>query len=190
MFVPTINKRIFIDEIWKLVGKGAPEAAAQSVLEMFKTFRGLGCGVVAVTQELSDFFALDNGSYAQAILNACSLGMVMATEPVALNLLRNSLSLEQNEIEMIQGLERGQALLIGNGSSVAIKIIASRLEHELITTDTHETYAMVEERMKEMADELDSSAEPSEDLTPGELITASRRASQNLDSVGHRKVKL
>ena len=91
---------------------------------------------------------------------------------------------------MIQGLERGQALLIGNGSSVAIKIIASRLEHELITTDTHETYAMVEERMKEMTDELDSSAEPSEDLTPGELITASRRASQNLDSVGHRKVKL
>lgn len=186
----TKNKRVFIDEIWRLVGKGAPEAAAQSVLEMFKTFRGLGCGVVAVTQELSDFFALDNGSYAQAILNACSLGMVMATEPVALNLLRNSLSLEQNEIEMIQGLERGQALLIGNGSSVAIKIIASRLEHELITTDVHEMNAMVEERMKEMADELDSSAEPSEDLTPGELITASRRASQNLDSVGHRKVKL
>lgn len=131
----TINKRIFIDEIWKLVGKGAPEAAAQSVLEMFKTFRGLGCGVVAVTQELSDFFALDNGSYAQAILNACSLGMVMATEPVALNLLRNSLSLEQNEIEMIQGLERGQALLIGNGSSVAIKIKLTFIAQDEETTD-------------------------------------------------------
>lgn len=186
----TKNKRVFIDEIWRLVGKGAPEAAAQSVLEMFKTFRGYGAGVVAVTQELSDFFALDGGSYAQAILNACSLGMVMATEPVALNLLRDSLNLEQNEIEIIQGLERGQALLIGNGSSVAIKIVASNLEHELITTDVHEMKAMVEERMKAMTDESNLSTAPSEEPTPGELITASRRMSQNLDIVGRRKVKL
>ena len=186
----TKNKRVFIDEIWRLVGKGAPEAAAQSVLEMFKTFRGYGAGVVAVTQELSDFFALDGGSYAQAILNACSLGMVMATEPVALNLLRDSLNLEQNEIEIIQGLERGQALLIGNGSSVAIKIVASNLEHELITTDVHEMNAMVEERMKAMADGSVSPEAPSEEPTPGELITASRRMSQNLDIVGRRKVKL
>ena len=186
----TKNKRVFIDEIWRLVGKGAPEAAAQSVLEMFKTFRGYGAGVVAVTQELSDFFALDSGSYAQAILNACSLGMVMATEPVALNLLKDSLSLEQNEIEIIQGLERGQALLIGNGSSVAIKILSSTLEHELITTDVHEMHAMVEKRMKAMADESSSAINSSEGPTPGELLTASRRMSQNLDIVGRRKVKL
>lgn len=190
----TKNKRVFIDEIWRLVGKGAPEAAAQSVLEMFKTFRGYGAGVVAVTQELADFFALDGGSYAQSILNSCSLGMVMATEPVALNLLRNSLSLEQNEIDIVQSLERGQALLIGNGSSVAIKIIASQLEHELITTDVHEMNAMVEERMKEMADGADSSSVSSEDSTPdptpGEMMTASHRLGQNLDIVGRRKVKL
>lgn len=186
----TKNKRVFIDEIWRLVGKGAPEAAAQSVLEMFKTFRGYGAGVVAVTQELADFFALDGGSYAQSILNSCSLGMVMATEPVALNLLRDSLSLEQNEIDIVQSLERGQALLIGNGSSVAIKIIASQLEHELITTDVHEMNAMVEERMKAMADESGSSTVLSEEPTPGELMTASRRLSHNLDVVGRRKVKL
>ena len=100
---------------------------------------------MAVTQELADFFALDEGSYAQAILNSCSMGMIMSTEPVALNLLRHNLDLEQREVDIVQGLERGQALLVGSGSSVAIKIVSSKLEHQLITTDFHELNSMPKE---------------------------------------------
>ena len=185
----TQNKRVFIDEIWRLVGKGAPEEAAQSVLEMFKTFRGYGAGAVAVTQELADFFALDNGSYAQAILNSCSLGMIMATEPVALSLLRDSLDLEQREVDIVQGLERGQALLVGSGSSVAIKIVSSKLEHELITTDVHELNSMVDEKMQQMAE--NTMPEQAEEApTPGEMLSAVRRQSSQLIPIGRKKVKL
>lgn len=179
----TQNKRVFIDEIWRLVGKGATEEAAQAVLEMFKTFRGYGAGAVAVTQELADFFALDEGSYAQAILNSCSMGMIMSTEPVALNLLRHNLDLEQREVDIVQGLERGQALLVGSGSSVAIKIVSSKLEHQLITTDFHELNSMVDERMQELEEEETL-------LTPGEQMTASRRGSPQLIPMSRKKIKL
>lgn len=178
----TQNKRVFIDEIWRLVGKGATEEAAQAVLEMFKTFRGYGAGAVAVTQELADFFALEDGSYAQAILNSCSMGMIMSTEPVALNLLRHNLDLEQREVDIVQGLERGQALLVGSGSSVAIKIVSSKLEHQLITTDVHELHSMVDERMQELEEETL--------LTPGEKLSASRRSSPQLIPMSRKKVKL
>ena len=136
-----------------------------------------------------DFFALDNGSYAQAILNSCSLGMIMATEPVALSLLRDSLDLEQREVDIVQGLERGQALLVGSGSSVAIKIVSSKLEHELITTDVHELNSIVDEKMQQMAE--NTMPEQAEEApTPGEMLSAVRRQSSQLIPIGRKKVKL
>ena len=157
----TVNKRIFIDEIWKLIGKGAPEMAAQAVLEMFKTYRGYGAGVVAATQELGDFFALDNGAYAQAILNACPLGMIMSTETTTLNQLAEILELRPSEKATVQNLETGEALLIGSGNSVAIRIISSQMEHRLITTESHETSRI-------MAEEMNKGFRQPEEDTPDE----------------------
>lgn len=144
----TVNKRIFIDEIWKLVGKGAPPMAAQAVLEMYKTYRGYGAGVVAATQELGDFFSLDGGAYAQAILNSSPLGMIMSTETSALNQLADILGLRPSEKATIMNLEVGEALLTGSGNSVPIRIISSKLEHRLITTDNRETSSIMEEEMQ------------------------------------------
>lgn len=54
----TARKTVFIDEAWRLIGPGASKQAADFVVEIFKTIRGMGGSAVAATQDLNDFFAL------------------------------------------------------------------------------------------------------------------------------------
>jgi len=194
----TKNKRIFIDEIWSLIGVNASQTSAQFVQEIFKTIRGYGGGAVAATQELEDYFALNGGTYGKAILNACTLGMVMKTESTSLKLLREALDLEQREIDIVQGLERGQALIVGGGNSVAVKVVASKIEHDLITTNAEDLQRIAKEEMRKkaaaqaagVANEVPEPVEiEAEALTPGELLAASRKQ-QVLMPVSRKKVKL
>ncbi len=52
----TARKTVFIDEAWRLIGPGASKQAADFVVEIFKTIRGMGGSAVAATQDLNDFF--------------------------------------------------------------------------------------------------------------------------------------
>ena len=202
----TKNKRIFIDEIWSLIGVNASVTSAQFVNEIFKTIRGYGGGAVAATQELEDYFALNGGTYGKAILNACTLGMVMKTEATSMKLLKEALDLEQREVDIIQGFERGQALIVGGGSSVAVKVVASNKEHDLITTNTHDLQRIAREELKRQAEARESlgsgsfadkpliykqesdEVEP-EAMTPGELLAASRKQ-QKFVPMNRKKVRL
>lgn len=202
----TKSKRLFIDEIWHLMGAGAPVISAEFVQEIFKTIRGFGGGAVAVTQELQDFFALNGGIYGKAILNACTLGMIMKLEITELKMVREHLELEQHEADTVQGFEKGQALIIGAGNSVAVKIIASSTEHDLITTSAEdlrriartkqlEEAAMEERRQAPAEDETNTSSHASngQQMTPGEIMAASRRnarAGGVVSQISRKKVKL
>ena len=63
------KKAIMIDEIWQLIGASSNKLAAEFCLEIFKVIRGYGGAAIAATQDLSDFFSLDDGKYGRAIIN-------------------------------------------------------------------------------------------------------------------------
>lgn len=65
----TKRKAIFIDEIWQLIGANSNRMAAEFCLEIFKVIRGFGGAAVSATQDLSDFFSLEDGRYGRAIIN-------------------------------------------------------------------------------------------------------------------------
>lgn len=207
----TKPKRLFIDEIWHLMGAGAPVISAEFVQEIFKTIRGFGGGAVAVTQELQDFFALNNGVYGKAILNACTLGMIMRLETVELKLVRESLGLEPHESDLIQNFEKGQALILGGGNSVAVKIVSSPYEHDLISTDAADLRRIAEEKKAKEAQEaatreaenakpakpkapsippITMDEPPHDSMTPGEMLAASRKTARIFTPLARRMVKL
>ena len=65
----TEEKAIFIDECWQLLsGAGATgtRLAGDFVLEIFKTIRGYGGSAVCASQDLNDFFNLDEGRFGKA----------------------------------------------------------------------------------------------------------------------------
>lgn len=66
----TEEKAIFIDECWQLLsGTGATgtRLAGDFVLEIFKTVRGFGGSAICASQDLNDFFNLDEGRFGKGI---------------------------------------------------------------------------------------------------------------------------
>lgn len=131
----TERKVIILDEIWTLIGAGSNALAAEFVLELFKTVRGYGAAAIAATQDLEDFFALENGKYGKALLNNSRTKIALMTEPEEAKLIQQSLHLTDEELNFYNGFERGQALLCAGKNRIGVNVHASRHEHELITTD-------------------------------------------------------
>ena len=145
----TKKKTIMIDEIWQLIGAGSNRMAAEFCLEIFKVIRGFGGAAISATQDLSDFFGLEDGRYGRAIINNSKNKIILNLEPDEAEFVRDTLKLTKTEIRSITRFERGEALICSNNSKVPVIIKASKEEQEMITTDRAELEAILKERQQE-----------------------------------------
>lgn len=145
----TKKKAILIDEIWQLIGAGSNRMAAEFCLEIFKVIRGFGGAAISATQDLSDFFGLEDGRYGRAIINNSKNKIILNLEPDEAEFVRDTLKLTKTEIRSITRFERGEALICSNNSKVPVIIKASKEEQEMITTDRAELEAILKERQQE-----------------------------------------
>lgn len=145
----TKKKAIMIDEIWQLIGAGSNRMAAEFCLEIFKIIRGFGGAAISATQDLSDFFGLEDGRYGRAIINNSKNKIILNLEPDEAEFVRDTLKLTKTEIRSITRFERGEALICSNNSKVPVIIKASKEEQEMITTDRAELEAILKERQHE-----------------------------------------
>ena len=67
------KKTIYLDEIWRLIGVTSNKNVASFIYKIFKTIRKYGGSGVAITQDISDIFSLENGTYGKSILNNSSI---------------------------------------------------------------------------------------------------------------------
>ena len=145
----TKKKAIMIDEIWQLIGAGSNRMTAEFCLEIFKVIRGFGGAAISATQDLSDFFGLEDGRYGRAIINNSKNKIILNLEPDEAEFVRDTLKLTKTEIRSITRFERGEALICSNNSKVPVIIKASKEEQEMITTDRAELEAILKERQQE-----------------------------------------
>lgn len=145
----TKKKAIMIDEIWQLIGAGSNRMAAEFCLEIFKVIRGFGGAAISATQDLSDFFGLEDGRYGRAIINNSKNKIILNLEPDEAEFVRDTLKLTKTEIRSITRFERGEALICSNNSKVPVIIKASKEEQEMITTDRAELEAILKEQQQE-----------------------------------------
>ena len=61
-----IKKAIYLDEIWRLIGVTSNKEVAKFIYKIFKTIRKYGGSAVAITQDISDLFSLENGTYGKS----------------------------------------------------------------------------------------------------------------------------
>lgn len=145
----TKKKAIMIDEIWQLVGASSNKMAAEFCLTIFKTIRGFGGAAVSATQDLSDFFGLEDGKYGRAIVNNSKNKIILNLEPDEARYVQEVLKLTKTEMRSITRFERGEALVYSNNNKVPVVIKASKEEQEMITTDRAELEAILRERQQE-----------------------------------------
>jgi hypothetical protein len=134
----TAEKAIYIDECWQLIGASSNRLAAEFVLEIFKIIRGYGGSAVCATQDLNDFFALDDGKYGKGIINNAKTKILLNLEDEEAQRVQSILHLSEAEVMEITHFERGSGLISTNNNNVTVEIKCSQLEKELITTDRRE----------------------------------------------------
>lgn len=144
----TKKKAIMIDEIWQLIGASSNKLAAEFCLEIFKVIRGYGGAAIAATQDLSDFFSLDDGKYGRAIINNSKNKIILNLEQDEAQYVKDVLKLTRTEVRSITQFERREALIHSNNNKVPVVIKASAEEKEMITTDRAELEAILRKRQK------------------------------------------
>lgn len=140
----TEEKAIFIDECWQLIGSGSNRLAAEFVLEIFKIIRGYGGSAICATQDINDFFALEDGKYGKGIINNAKTKILLNLEEEEARRVQSILHLSEAEVMEITHFERGSGLISTNNNNVTVEIKCSQMEKELITTDRRELQELLD----------------------------------------------
>ena len=127
-----IKKAIYLDEIWRLIGVTSNKEVASFIYKIFKTIRKYGGSGVAITQDISDIFSLDNGTYGKSILNNSSIKTFFALEEENIKILSEFANLSEKEKVEIKSLKRGEALMFVGDDHILTKIECSEMEKVII----------------------------------------------------------
>ena len=127
-----IKKAIYLDEIWRLIGVTSNKDVAKFIYKIFKTIRKYGGSSVAITQDISDLFSLDNGAYGKSILNNSSIKTFFSLEEENIKLLSQYSNISEKEKIEIKSLRRGECLTFVGDEHILIKINASDFEKKII----------------------------------------------------------
>lgn len=148
----TEEKAIFIDECWQLLsGAGATgtRLAGDFILEIFKTIRGYGGSAVCASQDLNDFFNLDEGRFGKGIINNSKTKIILNLEDDEAERVQETLHLSDAETMEVTHFERGNGLISTNNNNIMVEFKASPLEKDLITTDRRELREILERKRRE-----------------------------------------
>ena len=126
------KKAIYLDEIWRLIGVTSNKEVASFIYKIFKTIRKYGGSGVAITQDISDIFSLDNGTYGKSILNNSSIKTFFALEEENIKILSDFTNLSEKERVEIKSLKRGECLMFVGDDHILTKIECSELEQNIL----------------------------------------------------------
>ena len=122
------KKAIYLDEIWRLIGVTSNKNVASFIYKIFKTIRKYGGSSVAITQDISDIFSLENGTYGKSILNNSSIKTFFSLEEENIKILGEYTNLSEQEKVEIKSLKRGECLMFVGDDHILTKIESSEIE--------------------------------------------------------------
>ncbi len=134
------KKAIYMDEIWRLIGVTSNKYVASFIYKIFKTIRKYSGSAVAITQDISDIFSLDNGTYGKSILNNSSIKTFFALEEENIKILEEFANLSEKEKIEIKSLKRGECLMFVGEDHILTKIQSSEKEKEIIEGEKIDKY--------------------------------------------------
>lgn len=128
-----LKKRLLVvDEAWYLMKS---DDSATFLYSIAKRARKYFLGLTTITQDVEDFLKSDHG---KAIVNNSSLQVLMKQSSSAIEKLGTTFFLSQGERHLLLTAEVGEALFFAGQNHVAMKVVSSPEEHELITTNPQE----------------------------------------------------
>jgi type IV secretory pathway VirB4 component len=128
-----LKKRILVvDEAWYLM---QTEDGASFLFGTAKRARKYWLGVTTITQDVGDFMKSD---YGQPIVANSSLQILMKQSSATIDVVQKIFNLTEEEKYLLLEATVGEGLFFAGQKHVAIKIVASYGEDQLITTSPEE----------------------------------------------------
>jgi len=125
-----LKKRLLmIDEAWWLMQHAE---GASFLFGIAKRCRKYYLGLTTITQDVTDFM---NSPYGKPIITNSSLQLLMKQAPSSLEALKDIFSLTDEEKHLLEMAEVGRGILFAGAKHVAIEVVASYTEDQIITTD-------------------------------------------------------
>lgn len=152
------KKRILVvDEAWYFMKN---QDSASFLYSMAKRARKYYLGVTTISQDVEDFLTNDHG---KAIVSNSSIQFLMKQSSVSMPVLTDTFHLSQGEQQLLTAADVGEGVFFAGQNHVALRVVASPEEHEVITTNPEEILHQQEQATLEKANlaELDLNEENS-----------------------------
>ena len=128
-----MKKRILlIDEAWWIMRS---EDGASFLFGICKRARKYWLGVSTITQDVEDFMKSD---YGKPIITNSSLQFLLKQSPASIKLVQETFNLTEQEKYLLLECNVGEGVFIAGQKRVALKVVASRAEDQIITTSPEE----------------------------------------------------
>jgi len=123
------RKRILVvDEAWIMMEN---EDAAKFIYSIAKRARKYWLGLTTITQDVEDFLS---SKYGRAIVTNSSLQLLLKQSPASVEVVSKTFNLTQGEKSLLLESGVGEGLFFAGINHVAIKILASYTEDQIVTT--------------------------------------------------------
>lgn len=125
-----MRKRILIvDEAWIMMQH---EDSAKFIYALAKRCRKYYLGLTVITQDVEDFL---DSKYGRAVISNSSMQLLLKQSPSSADKISQIFNLTEGEKYLLLECDVGEGLFFAGLNHVAIKVIASYTEDQIITTD-------------------------------------------------------
>ncbi|MDX9779329.1 MAG: ATP-binding protein [Patescibacteria group bacterium] len=138
---------LVIDEAWWMMQH---EDSAKFIFALVKRCRKYYLGVTTITQDVNDFLT---SPYGKAIVTNSSLQILLKQSPAAIDLVQKTFLLTEGEKYLLLECGVGEGIFFAGNKHVAMKVVASYAEDQLITSDPRQLLE-IEEAKKEFNESL------------------------------------
>lgn len=133
----TLKKRLLvIDEAWWMM---KTEDTASFLYGMAKRGRKYYLGLATITQDVDDFL---KSPYGLPMITNSSLQLLLKQSPTTIDNLQKTFNLSDEEKFLLLESDVGEGIFFAGMKHVAIKIIASYTEDQIITSDPSQVLAL------------------------------------------------
>ncbi len=132
-----LRKRLLVvDEAWWMMKS---DDTASFLYSLAKRGRKYYLGLCTITQDVADFL---RSPYGQPILTNSSLQLLLKQSPTSIDLLQQTFNLTDEEKYLLLESGVGEGIFFAGLKHVAIKIIASYTEDQIITSDPSQVLSL------------------------------------------------
>jgi len=132
-----IKKRLLvIDEAWWMMKS---EDAASFLFGIAKRARKYYLGVATITQDVGDFL---NSPYGMPIITNSAIQLLLKQSPATIELVKQTFNLTDEEKFLLLESDVGEGIFFAGLKHVAIKVIGSYTEDQIITSDPSQLLAI------------------------------------------------